>query len=177
MLLWCGGYGKVGAEISRPTAWILSRIWHDGLTWRGWVWVMCRVLLLEAGADPTLLNFKGQSALEVARERGHTACVELIEVRCANLPPRAERISCSRVCMLVGSPSCTPSLMLFVPALLVSHSGSSRSRSASSSWSRRGDWGMTGRSSVRRRARARQGRGALFSAPASRRRRFMSEAV
>ena len=35
--------------------------------------------LLKAGADRTLLNKEGKSAVDLARENGHTAVVELLE--------------------------------------------------------------------------------------------------
>ena len=38
-------------------------------------------VLLQAGADPTLLDEDGDTAMDDARSRGHPDCVELLEVR------------------------------------------------------------------------------------------------
>lgn len=40
-----------------------------------------RVLLLEGGADPSLANAKGETPLDIARDKGHHQCVQLLQVR------------------------------------------------------------------------------------------------
>lgn len=54
-----------------------TALWYASGMGRGEV-VM---VLLEAGADPTLTSDRGKTPMDIARQNGHHHCLQLLEVR------------------------------------------------------------------------------------------------